>query len=148
MLQPLRPLRDIREDLRVRLERIGVRRQEAEARYKEELSQIDKEEKALEAILALEEKEAGSSHITAERSWAQNALENEILDILSNEGGWEHSDIKAALLDRGHGHGEDQSRFGQSIQGTLLSMSHRDLVESAGYGKWKITKYGLTGEQE
>jgi hypothetical protein len=142
------PIRDIRGDLKARLDLIGERRQKAQERYEQELREIKRDAEMLEALLTSEDRLMASSRVAIERSWAQNALENEILDILSNEGAWEHGEIKQALLDRGHGKGEDSGRFGQSIHGTLLSMSRRDLVESVGLGKWKITKYGLTGEQE
>jgi len=138
-------IRDIRDDLKARLDLLGPRRGEVQERYKAEIQEIDREEAMLRTLLAAEERLMAKTRVTVERKWAGNALENEILDILSNEGEWEHSEIKTALLDRGHGHNDDPKRFGQSIQGTLLSMSHRDLVESVGRGKWKITKYGLTG---
>ena len=144
----MQAIRDIRADLKTRLNLVGTRRQEAKERYEGELRDIKRDEDMLEALLASEERLMAVSRVVVERSGAQNALENEILDILSNEGNWEHGEIKSALLDRGHGHGDDPRRFGQSIQGTLLSMSHRNLVESAGYGKWKITKTGLTGETQ
>ena len=90
-----------------------------------------------------------ASRITAERSWAGNALENEILDVMSNEKGWEHAEIKSALLQRGIGKDDDPKHFGQSLHGTLLSMSRRNLVVSTGFGTgtWKITQRGLTGHE-
>jgi hypothetical protein len=88
-----------------------------------------------------------NSHVPIERTWAGNALENAILDLLSDEQSWDHPDIKSALQERGHIKG-DQGHFGQMLHGVLLSLSRRGLLDSLGVGKWKITKYGLTGEQE
>jgi hypothetical protein len=141
------PIRDIREDLKARLGLIPTRRQEAKVRYDGELAEIKREEEALEALLASEERLMAASQIPSERSWAGNALENAILDLLSDELSWDHPDVKSALQARGHVKG-DPGHFGQMLHGVLLSMSRRGLLDSLGVGRWKITKYGLTGEQE
>jgi hypothetical protein len=143
----MQAIRDIRGDLKARLDLIGVRRQEAETRYKAELSEIKRDEEMLEALLASEERLLANSRVTRERSWAGSALENEILDIIGDEKGWEHAEIKSALLQRSIGKDDDPKHFGQSLHGTLLSMSRRNLIVSTGFGTgtWKITKYGLTG---
>lgn len=141
-------IRDIRADLKTRLDLLGPRRGEVQERYKVELREIDQQEAMLKTLLAAEERLMATTHVTVERKWAGNALENEILDVLSNEEPWEHAEIKAALIERGQGKDDDPRRFGQSIQGTLLSMSHRNLVTNAGYGKWQITEGGLNGPDE
>ncbi|MGA2815067.1 MAG: hypothetical protein ABSE67_01995 [Xanthobacteraceae bacterium] len=141
----MQAIRDIRGDLKARLDLVGDRRQKAKERYEAELNEIKNDEKMLEALLASEQRLMATSRVTIERQWAGNPLENEILDLLSDEKLWEHGDIKSALLERGIGKDDDPKHFGQSLHGTLLSMSRRDLLESGGYGKWKITKYGLTG---
>ncbi len=141
-------IRDIRDDLRARLDLLGPRRGEVQERYKAELREIDQEEAMLKTLLAAEDRLMATTRVTVERKWAGNALENEILDILSDEEPWEHGEIKTALIERGHGKNDDPRRLGQSIQGTLLSMSHRNLVTNAGYGKWKITEGGLNGPDE
>ena len=140
-------IRDIRADLKARLDLINVRRQKAQERYEAELGEIKRDETMLEALLEAEDRFMASARVG--RSWAGSPLENEILDLVSNEGDWDHSEIKQALLDRGHGKG-DQGHFGQSLHGMLLSMSRRDrpLLTSAGHGKWKITQFGLTGEEQ
>ena len=121
----------------------------AKERYEAELSEIKRDEEMLETLLASEERLMAASRITAERSWAGNALENEILDVMSNEKGWEHAEIKSALLQRGIGKDDDPKHFGQSLHGTLLSMSRRNLVVSTGFGTgtWKITQRGLIGHE-
>ena len=140
-------IRDIREDLKARLDLLGPRRGEVQERYKAEIREIDQEEAMLKTLLAAEERLMATTNVTVERKWAGNALENEILDILSDVEPWEHAEIKTALIKRGHGKNDD-SRFGQSLQGTLLSMSHRNFVTNAGYGKWQITEVGLKGPEE
>jgi hypothetical protein len=143
----MQAIRDIRGDLKARLELVGDRRQKAKERYEAELKEIKRDEEMLEALLASEEQLMAASGVPIERSWAANALENGILDLLSDEQSWDHQDVKSALQERGHIKG-DPGHFGQMLHGVLLSMSRRGLLDSLGVGRWKITKYGLTGEQE
>jgi hypothetical protein len=140
----VQPIRDIRADLRVRLDLIGPRRDKAQARYEAELHEIAQEETMLKTLLAAEERFMATARVVVQREWAGNPLENEILDLLGNEDPWEHGEIKTALIERGYGK-DDEARFGQSLQGTLLSMAHRDLVVSAGHSTWQITEFGSTG---
>jgi hypothetical protein len=144
----MQTIRDIRGDLKARLDLVGDRRQKAKERYEAELREIKRDEEMLEVLLVSEERLMAATDITTERSWAGSALENEIFDILGDEKGWDHGEIKSALLQRGLGKNIDPGHFGQSLHGTLLSMSRRDLLESVGLGRWKITKYGLTGKHE
>ena len=78
------------------------------------------------------------------RPGAANAIESEILTLLSDRHRWEHSTIKENLIEAGHGNSSD-SHFGQSVQGTLLSLRTRGLVDLPERGVWEITEKGISG---
>jgi hypothetical protein len=141
-------IRDIRTDLRTRLNALAGRREEAEQRYEAELVALDTEEATLKAMLALEEKRlrngGGLQSAKPLRPGAHNRLESEVLETLSDEKQWPHGAIKDALIERGIGNGEDPN-FGRSLQGVLLSLRSREFVGLVGNRTWQITEKGLSG---
>jgi hypothetical protein len=143
-------IRDITADLRARLDLIQERRRAEDDRHSQAVEEINKEEMAVQAMLALEEKLLANGRAKALeakplRSGAATKFESEILEILSNADEWEHSDIKRELLARGVGDADDPN-FGRGLQGVLLSMRGRELVELTGLRKWRITAKGLGRE--
>jgi hypothetical protein len=141
-------IRDIRDDLRVRINDLSRRRDAAERRLRDELQALDAEEATLKNMLALEEKRVRNGGLPLRqkplRPGAANRTESEILEILSDEKEWPHASIKDALIARGIGQADDIN-FGRSLQGTLLSLRGRELVDHASERTWQITKKGLTG---
>jgi hypothetical protein len=146
--------RDIRSDLKLRLEGISARRDEAQRRYERELKEIEGEESILREMLKIEDKSNSNGHPTSLldmmpspqlRVGAQNRIEHEILIFLSDGKEHAHSEIRERLLGIGIG-APDDPNFGRSVQGTLLSMRGRDLVTLSDERTWKITQKGLTGD--
>jgi|SRR6267378_69509 hypothetical protein len=143
-------IRDLRSDLIARLEDIPKRRDRSNDRHLAELQAIQDEEKVLRAMLELEEKRVKNGHDRHVqekkplRPGAANAIESEILTLLSDRHRWEHSTIKENLIEAGHGNSSD-SHFGQSVQGTLLSLRTRGLVDLPERGVWEITEKGISG---
>lgn len=132
-------MRDIRPDLKARLELMARRRDDAEQRYEAELQGIDAEEAMIKSLLEAEERRIAAGYATMPRHpAAANDLENAILDILGDQRDWPHANVKAELI--GRGIGKEDASFGRSVHATLLSMSNRGLVESVGMGVWRITK--------
>jgi hypothetical protein len=145
-------IRDITEDLKARLELLAQRKKDEERRYAEVLDEIDQEAEKIEGMLELEsqflagerKKLAAATASKPLRPGANNRFESEILDIIANGKDWEHSEIKAELLGRGLGDAADPN-FGRSLQGALLSLRARELVELVGERQWRITAKGRGG---
>jgi len=139
---------DIKHELLARLAGVGKRRDEEEQRHAAVLRELDGEEDTIKEMLRLEEKLAANSQRALPwnakrplRPGAANETESEILEALSNKGEWDHSEIKSHLLDRGIGVGNPN--FGRSVQGMLLSLRARELVEHVGTGTWRATEKAL-----
>ena len=66
---------------------------------------------------------ARSTTIEPLRPGATNALENEILALVSDRRSWPHNSIKAELVKRGFGPNDPQ--FGRALQGVLLAIRKR-----------------------
>jgi hypothetical protein len=149
-LLSMTPIRDITEDLKARLELLAQRKNDEVRRHANALDEIAQEAEKVENMLELESQFLAGERqklaaVTASkplRPGAQNRFESEILDVLSNNKDWEHSEIKAELLGRGLGDANDPN-FGRSLQGALLSMRARELVELVSERQWRITAKGL-----
>lgn len=139
---------DIKNELLARLDGVGKRRDLEKERHERALQEFDREEAVIKAMLELEETLAIKGHDTPIskpksplRPGAANEIESEILGVLSDRRDWEHGEIKARLIAKGLG--TDGPHFGRSIQGLLLSMRGRELVENVGVGIWRATKKAL-----
>lgn len=141
---------DIKQELLARLAGVGKRRADEKLRHDTAVRELDGEEDTIKEMLRLEEKLAASAqHVMpwehaaplTLRPGAANLAESKILEALSNKGEWEHSEIKTYLLDRGVG--VANPNFGRSIQGMLLSLRARELVQNVGIGKWRATEKAL-----
>jgi hypothetical protein len=138
---------DIKKELLARIAGVEKRRGAENMRHEMVLDGLDQEEATIKAMLKLEETLISNGHAPTPKPYATlrpgtaNEVESAILEALSNKGEWEHSEIKSHLLDRGHGIG--QPNFGRSIQGLLLSLRGRELVENVGTGRWRATKKAL-----
>jgi hypothetical protein len=139
---------DIKKELLARIAGVEKRRDAEDQRHKGALQELDHEEAVIKDMLKLEEKLSLNGHDQPApkpkaplRPGAANEVESEILEALSNKGNWEHSEIKSHLLDRGLG--PNNPNFGRSIQGLLLSLRGRELVENVGPGTWRATKKAL-----
>jgi hypothetical protein len=140
-------LRDITADLQARLDLIGSRRREEEHRHVRALQELDGEVEMIKHMLDLErrllaDRQAKASAAKPLLPGAATPLESEILEILGNKKEWEHAEIKAELVNRGAGRTDDPT-FGRSLQGTLLSMRSRELVDLLGVGVWRIAEKRL-----
>jgi hypothetical protein len=139
---------DIKKELLARLAGVQTRRDAEEERHERALQEFDREESVIKAMLKLEESLALNGYEPTApkakaplRPGAASEVESEILEALSNKADWDHSAIKARLIDKGLG--ADTPHFGRSIQGLLLSMRSRELVENVGTGVWRATKKAL-----
>jgi hypothetical protein len=143
-------MRDITDDLRAILTILGQKRQDEDARHIKAIQEIDHEVATVQETLDLQVRLLADSRakvIEAKplRPGAANKLESEILEILSNAAEWDHTEIKNELLTKGLGNASDPN-FGRGLQGTLLSMRARELVDLSGLRQWRITAKGLGRE--
>jgi hypothetical protein len=144
------PMRDISSDLQAILAVLDEEERAEDARHSKAHADIAQKRATVQATLDLQtsllanvrEKVLDAKPL---RPGAQTRLESEILDVLSNAREWEHTEIKAELISRGIGVADDPN-FGRGLQGTLLSMRGRELVDLAGMRKWRITAKGLGRE--
>lgn len=139
---------EIKHELLARLAGVEKRRDAEHERHEGALQELDREESVIKDMLKLEEKLTLNGHDAPTpkpkaplRPGAANEVESEILEALSNKSEWEHGEIKAHLIERGLG--SDNPHFGRSIQGLLLSLRSRELVENVGTGTWRATKKAL-----
>jgi hypothetical protein len=139
---------NIKNELLARLVGVEKRRDAENLRHEGVLQELAREEAVIKDMLKLEEKLFLNGHGAPApkpkaplKPGAANEVESEILEALSNKGEWEHSEIKTHLLDRGLG--ANTPHFGRSIQGLLLSLRARELVENIGTGRWRATKKAL-----
>jgi hypothetical protein len=139
-------MRDIREDLRQRLASLRQERDAIQAQLKAKMLEIDEYEEHLDGLLALEEKRANPSGIGPPKPQADpsptelsNEFDQDILTILSGGRELTHGEIKAEMEAKNWEASEGKS-LGRQIQGTLVSlMKNRQLIEPAGFGKWRRT---------
>ena len=113
-------------------------------RHKTETEAIERDRQLLREMLEFEKRRAGPmvARVTvtmAMHPLAQNRIESEILTMLIRDQELDHGAIKDRLIKDGYGSSADPN-FGRSVQGTLLSMRSRDLVDLVGMGRWRITK--------
>ena len=104
-------IRDISPDLQARLKLIADRRRAEEDRHEQALQDFDQEAEAVETMLELEGRlrANGKALVLGTkplRPGANSREESEILEILSNNKDWEHTDIKGELIGRGIGRAE------------------------------------------
>ena len=142
---------DIIKELNARLADVAKRRDAEDERHEGVHQTLDREVEIIKAMLALEEGRSSNGYaVPAQRqrplrAGAGNAVESEILEALSDRKEWFHADIKAHLIEQRLGSEKDPN-FGRSLQGVLLSLRGRELVEHSDTAQWKITKKGLSAE--
>jgi hypothetical protein len=142
-------MRDIRDDLRERLGALREERDLLQAQLKAKLSEIEAYEGQLNLLLQMEEKRAaelaqssmnfdiplnngGPPDISLS---PKDQLESVILVLLDGGVTLKHAQIKGRLEEAGFGRGE--KFFGRVLQGTLMSMRSRELVDLVGTGEWR-----------
>jgi chromosome segregation ATPase len=140
-------MRDIRDDLRQRVQLLKDERDELQKQLKEKLAELDAYEAQLSSLLAYEEKRAvgaggqGQLELTPIEKADEvtdEDFEAAILSVMGNYQSWTHADIKAQMeredwtLEKGS--------LGRAIQGQLLSMKQRGLIEFMGDRKWRRLK--------
>jgi hypothetical protein len=142
-------MKEIKEGLLERLNHVEKKRSDEDERHEGVLQALDREEALIKEMLALEEGRAfnGASAPKKKslRPGAANEVESEILELLS-VGNAAHAAVKGYLIERGLGSATDPN-FGRSIQGTLLSMRGRELVELVGEREWGISKKAAADAQ-
>lgn len=144
-------MRDIRDDLRQRVQLLKDERDELQKQLTEKLAELDAYEAQLSALLAFEEKRAmgaarqGQLDLTPAQEEAQEDeettdqdFEAAILTIMGNYQEWSHSEIKAQMEKEEWT--MEEGSIGRAIQGQLLSMKQRGLIEYAGDRKWRRLK--------
>jgi hypothetical protein len=143
-------MRDIRDDLRQRVQLLKDERDELQKQLTEKLAELDAYEAQLSALLAFEEKRAvgaaiqGQLGLTPDREEAKaeeasdQDFEAAILAIMGNYQEWTHSDIKAQMEQEEWT--MEKGSIGRAIQGQLLSMKQRGLIEYVGDRKWRRLK--------
>jgi hypothetical protein len=144
-------MRSIRTDLEERLAAFPMRRRTAQERYEAELRAIERDERLVRDMLALEqrleqEELPFDEEEEGERTFpfgAANESEAEILSVMSDRKDWDHAALKVRLPDIKARRGADDTSFGRILHGMLMSMKGRGLVEHAGVGTWRITQAAL-----
>jgi hypothetical protein len=138
---------DIEKGLEERLARFDALELEEEARHKAALAAIKADRSLVRNMLEFErrnKKGVQPAEALKLHPNAQNRIEHEILDFLRDGDAAEHAAIKEMLIEEALGSSADPN-FGRSVQGTLLSMRARDLVELVDERVWGITKKGKAG---
>jgi hypothetical protein len=139
-------MRDIRDDLRQRVQLLKDERDELQKQLTGKLAELDAYEAQLSSLLAFEEKRAvgaggqGQLELTTEKvvEITDKDFEAALLSVMANYQPWTHADIKAKM------EAEDwiliKGSLGRAIQGQLLSMKQRGLIEFMGDRKWRRLK--------
>jgi hypothetical protein len=145
-------MRDIRDDLRQRIELLRQERDDLQRQLQAKLSELDDYETQLSGLLAIEEKRAarveveadivsaeftapaaGDGDSTEEVETGSDAdFEAAILDALK-DAPLEHGEIKKRLEENWTVEGS----IGRTIQGQLLSLKQRGEVEYLGRSRWR-----------
>lgn len=139
-------MRDIRNDLRERLEALRTERDELQAQLTAKLKEIDNYEKNISALLALEERRGdgnGMKKTTGpfKKAEMRSDFEGAILRLLSDRIIWEHATIRETLEEDGWR--AKRGSLGRVLQGILLGLLSRKLVEQPEPRKWLITDLGV-----
>ncbi|RTL73544.1 MAG: hypothetical protein EKK36_14400 [Bradyrhizobiaceae bacterium] len=145
-------MRDIRDDLKQRVALLQAERDELQRQLKEKLAELDEYEEQLSALLALEERRASkkaevpevpaplTAPIQNNRTEDASAdvqtknFERSILEIMGNDEDWTHAEIKEQITKQGW---SAKGSLGRAIQGQLLSMKQRGLIDFVGDKKWR-----------
>ena len=121
-------MRDIRDDLRERLDAIHAEQEG----YRQKLGALEAQKKLLTTLLEAEERRWDA----VDEVKKQFDLSNAICDIMSDGGEWFGGTVAEVLLKRGYDFGTGKP--GRVVHFTLLGMARRNLVESIGDGRWKL----------
>ena len=142
-------MRDIRADLRERLENIGVQR----SHFQERISQLIKVEEMLTTLLEEEEARWKSqqqfplSGLEAEarpKTNGHTALVRFIMEMLGDGKEWEKQALADQAKSRGLiGPGKAPVRV---VHWALVGMSQNGIVEKVG-SKWRLSKVSENGEE-
>jgi predicted nuclease with TOPRIM domain len=143
-------MRDIRDDLRQRVQFLKDERDALQKQLTEKLAELDAYEAQLSSLLAFEEKRANGAAAQGQRDLAESGeaaeesvegFEEAILAIMGNYQPWTHSDIKLHLQQEQWS--AEKGSLGRLIQGQLLSMKQRGLIEFLGDRKWRRLKVAV-----
>jgi hypothetical protein len=140
-------MKDIKSDLRQRLEAIDKKVNFEQQRHDAALEKLERARSTIKAMIDLEENDGtdpqedffARKQTSAPQEVTAAVLESEIHALLKNQKDWAHSDIKSRLILKGLGTDSDP-QFGRRVQGTLLSLLARGLVEKAGKRQWRALK--------
>jgi hypothetical protein len=140
-------MRDIRDDLRQRVQLLKDERDALQKQLTEKLAELDAYEAQLSSLLAFEEKRAvgaggqGQLELAPADEITNKDFEAALLSIMGNYQSWTHADIKSKM------EAEDwtleKGSLGRAIQGQLLSMKQRGLIEFLGDRKWRRLKVAV-----
>jgi hypothetical protein len=148
-------MRDIRDDLKERLALLRAERDALQAQLESKLAEIDAYEGQLTGLLTLEEARAASAAAVDVSPTATDApaeaepaktpeeinaqFEADILKILDDGLPREHSEIRAGMEEEGWV-SRKKGGLGRQIQGVLLTLKNRRLVNYAGDSIWQKAK--------
>lgn len=139
--------RDLRPDLRARLDDIQAERVKIQARTRD----LDQDEAAIKRMLAIEERRLGNGNsgvplakainevVSTANSlfdaFATSTLRRAILDEMADRQVHTGESLTEALKRKGV---VVPGQLGRSVQGTLLSLQQQRAVKSLGNGKWQL----------
>lgn len=147
-------MRDIRDDLKERLALLRAERDALQAQLKSKLAEIDAYEGQLTGLLRLEEARAADAAAVAPspadtdepdvdppQSPAEidAMFEADILKILADGQPREHSEIRTEMEEKGWS-SDKKGTLGRQIQGVLLTLKNRGLLDYAGGSIWQKAK--------
>jgi hypothetical protein len=140
-------MRDIRDDLRERLDGLRQERDRLQVALQAKLKEIAAYEEQLNTLLEMEEKRVAAATPSFDfdipvaitppdiSASPKDKLESVILVLLDGGVILPHADIKDRLEEAGFAHGH--RHFGRMLQGTLMSMRSRELIDLVPRGKWR-----------
>ena len=128
--------RDIRSDLRERIDAIDAEIQTREL----ELDDLVFRKESLEALLKAEDQEWSGGEASRKQLGPNQRLSSILMDLLQNGETWSGKTLAAYAQKKGFDF--DNSSPGRVTHSTLVGMSRTGIVKSLGGGRWKLPKGG------
>ena len=131
-------MRDIRADIKERLESVATKRE----RLQDALVNLDEQERMLQTLLTAENARFHSrepslfGHITGAKP-VETSISAFLIEAMSDGNNWPLERLKQLALEQGI-LSPDDGAIGRSLHGALIGLKRRDLAEIVESGVWKL----------